>query len=146
MPTAKAGARERLESARSSLVDLSHRIHAKPELGFEEEHASAWLCEALDQAGFRVEKGVAGMPTAFVARAGHGPLNIGICAEYDSLPGIGHACGHNLIAAMSVGAGIAAAKIADEAGVTITVLGTPAEEVGNASGKILMLERGVFDG
>jgi amidohydrolase len=146
MQTAKIGARERLESARLSLVDLSHRIHAKPELGFEEEHASAWLCEALDQAGFRVEKGVAGMPTAFVARAGHGPLNIGICAEYDSLPGIGHACGHNLIAAMSVGAGIAAAKIADEAGVTITVLGTPAEEVGNASGKILMLEQGIFDG
>jgi amidohydrolase len=144
MPTAKAGARERLESARSSLVDLSHRIHAKPELGFEEEHASAWLCEALDAAGFRVEKGVAGMPTAFVARAGHGPLNIGICAEYDCLPGIGHACGHNLIAAMSVGAGMAAAKIADEAGVTVTVLGTPAEEAGNASGKILMLEQGVF--
>jgi metal-dependent amidase/aminoacylase/carboxypeptidase family protein len=106
MQIAKAGARERLESARSSLLDLSHRIHAKPELGFEEEHASAWLCEALDQAGFRVEKGVAGLPTAFVARAGHGPLSIGICAEYDCLPGIGHACGHNLIAAMSVGAGI----------------------------------------
>ncbi len=146
MSTAKAGARERLESARASLEDLSHRIHAKPELGFEEEHASAWLCEALDAAGFRVEKGVAGMPTAFVARAGHGPLNIGICAEYDCLPGIGHACGHNLIAAMSVGAGIAAAKIADEAGVTVTVLGTPAEEVGNASGKIRMLEQGVFKG
>jgi amidohydrolase len=146
MQIAKAGARERLESARSSLLDLSHRIHAKPELGFEEEHASAWLCEALDQAGFRVEKGVAGLPTAFVARAGHGPLSIGICAEYDCLPGIGHACGHNLIAAMSVGAGIAAAKIADDAGVTVTVLGTPAEEVGNASGKIVMLERGVFDG
>ena len=146
MQTAKAGARERLGSARSNLVDLSHRIHARPELGFEEEHASAWLSEALDQAGFRVEKGVAGLPTAFVARAGHGPLNIGICAEYDCLPGIGHACGHNLIAAMSVGAGIAAAKIADEAGVTVTVLGTPAEEVGNASGKIVMLERGVFDG
>lgn len=146
MQTAKTGARERLESARSSLEDLSHRIHAKPELGFEEEHASAWLCEALDAAGFRVEKGVAGMPTAFVAQAGHGPLNIGICAEYDCLPGIGHACGHNLIAAMSVGAGIAAAKIADEAGVTVTVLGTPAEEVGNASGKIRMLEQGVFKG
>ncbi len=146
METAKSGAREKLESARSSLVDLSHRIHAKPELGFEEEHASHWLCEALDAAGFRVEKGVAGMPTAFIARAGSGPLNIGICAEYDCLPGIGHACGHNLIAAISAGAGIAAAKVADELGVTITVLGTPAEEVGNASGKILMLERGAFAG
>ena len=146
MQTAKSGAKEKLESVRASLVDLSHRIHAKPELGFEEEHASTWLCEALDAAGFRVEKGAAGMPTAFIARAGSGPLNIGICAEYDSLPGIGHACGHNLIAAMSTGAGIAAAKIADELGVTITVLGTPAEEVGNASGKILMLERGRFEG
>ncbi len=146
MQTAKSGAREQLESVRSSLVDLSHRIHATPELGFEEEHASVWLSEALDAAGFLIEKGVAGLPTAFLARSGHGPLNIGICAEYDCLPGIGHACGHNLIAAMSVGAGIASAKVADELGVTITVLGTPAEEVGNASGKILMLERGAFKG
>ncbi|HTS49582.1 MAG TPA: amidohydrolase, partial [Bryobacteraceae bacterium] len=69
-----------------------------------------------------------------------------ICAEYDCLPGIGHACGHNLIAAMSAGAGIAAARIADDLGVTVVVLGTPAEEVGNASGKIVMLERGAFDG
>jgi metal-dependent amidase/aminoacylase/carboxypeptidase family protein len=94
MQTAKAGARERLESARSSLLDLSHCIHAKPELGFEEEHASAWLCEAQDRAGFRVEKGVAGLPTAFVARAGHGPLNVGIRAEYDCLPGIVRARGN----------------------------------------------------
>ena len=128
------------------MIGLSHRIHAKPELGFEEEHASAWLCEMLDAAGFKVENGVAGLPTAFIARAGTGPLHIGICAEYDCLPAIGHACGHNLIASMSAGAGIAAAKIADDLGVTIVVLGTPAEEVGNASGKILMLERGAFDG
>src|SRR5579872_3233994 len=146
MPTAKQAAQERLESARGDLVSLSHRIHSRPELGFEEEHASAWLCETLDAAGFEVEKGAAGLATAFVARAGNGPLHIGICAEYDSLPGIGHACGHNLIAAMSAGAGIAAARIADELGVTIVILGTPAEEVGNASGKIVMLERGAFDG
>lgn len=146
MPTTKLVAQQQLESVRGSLLSLSHRIHSRPELGFEEEHASAWLCETLDAAGFRVEKGVAGLPTAFVARAGQGPLHIGICAEYDCLPGIGHACGHNLIAAMSAGAGIAAAKIADDLGVTIVVLGTPAEEVGNASGKIVMLERGAFDG
>jgi len=145
MPTAKQAAQERLESARGDLVSLSHRIHSRPELGFEEEHASAWLCETLDAAGFEVEKGAAGLATAFVARAGNGPLHIGICAEYDSLPGIGHACGHNLIAAMSAGAGIAAARVADELGVTVVVLGTPAEEVGNASGKIVMLERGAFD-
>jgi len=145
-PTTKQAAQQQLESVRQGLLSLSHRIHSKPELGFEEEHASAWLCETLDTAGFRVEKGVAGLPTAFVARSGHGPLQIGICAEYDCLPAIGHACGHNLIAAMSAGAGIAAAKVADDLGVTIVVLGTPAEEVGNASGKIVMLERGAFDG
>jgi amidohydrolase len=86
------------------------------------------------------------LPTAFLARAGSGPLNIGICAEYDCLPDIGHACGHNIIAASAVGAAVAAAKVADEVGLTITVIGTPAEEVGNASGKILELERGAFDG
>ena len=80
------------------------------------------------------------------ARVGSGPLHIGICAEYDSLPGIGHACGHNIIAASAVGAALAAAQVADEVGLTISVIGTPAEEVGNASGKILMLERGGFDG
>jgi amidohydrolase len=144
--TLKQRARESLQSARSSLVSLSHRIHSTPELGFEEKHASAWLSEILDAAGFSVENGAAGLPTAFVARAGGGPLHIGICAEYDCLPGIGHACGHNLIAAISAGAGIGAAKIADDLGVTIVVLGTPAEEIGNASGKILMLERGAFNG
>src|SRR5262252_1876453 len=143
---AKSGARERFECARNVVIDLSHRIHAHPELGFEEEKASSWLCEALAAGGFSVEKGICGLPTAFLARAGSGPLNIGICAEYDCLPGIGHACGHNIIAASAVGAALAAAKVADEVGLTVTVIGTPAEEVGNASGKILELERGAFDG
>jgi amidohydrolase len=143
---AKSAARERFESARDALVELSHRIHAHPELGFEEEQSSAWLCESLADCGFAVEKGVCDLPTAFRATAGSGPLRIGICAEYDSLPGIGHACGHNIIAASAVGAALAAAKVADEVGLTVTVIGTPAEEVGNASGKILLLERGGFDG
>lgn len=143
---AKSGARERFESARDGLIELSHRIHAHPELGFEEEQASAWLCELLAGAGFAVEQGVGGLPTAFRARAGSGPLHIGICAEYDCLPGIGHACGHNIIAASAVGAALAAAKVADEVGLTVSVIGTPAEEVGNASGKILLLERGAFEG
>jgi amidohydrolase len=143
---AKSGARERFELARDSLIELSHRIHAHPELGFEEEKASSWLCESLTEAGFSVDKGICDLPTAFLARAGSGPLNIGICAEYDCLPGIGHACGHNIIAAAAVGAAVAAAKVADEVGLTVTVIGTPAEEVGNASGKILELERGAFDG
>lgn len=142
----KAGARERLNAAQPGLIDLSHRIHAHPELGYEEEQSSRWLAEALNDAGFAVEVGVCDLPTAFVARAGSGPLHIAICAEYDCLPAIGHACGHNIIAAMAVGAGMAAAQVADEVGLTVSVIGTPAEEAGNAGGKILMLERGAFDG
>ena len=143
---AKQVARDRLSATRKSLLELSRRIHAHPELGFEEEKACGWLAEVLDQAGFAVKTGVCDLPTAFSATAGHGPLNIGIMAEYDSLPGVGHACGHNLIAAMTVGAALATAKVADDAGLTITVLGTPAEEIGNAGGKVLMLERGAFKG
>jgi amidohydrolase len=143
---AKTAARERFEAARDGLIELSHRIHAHPELGFEEEQASSWLCESLANAGFAVEKGIGELPTAFRARAGAGPLHIGICAEYDCLPGIGHACGHNIIAASAIGGALAAAKVADEVGLTVSVIGTPAEEVGNASGKILLLERGAFAG
>ncbi|MGH8143685.1 MAG: M20 family metallopeptidase [Steroidobacteraceae bacterium] len=142
---AKAAARERMNLARDGLVELSHRIHAHPELGFEEQQACSWLCESLTDAGFAVEKGICGLPTAFHARAGSGPLHIGICAEYDALPGIGHACGHNVIAAAAVGAALAAAQVADEVGLTVSVIGTPAEEVGNAGGKILLLERGAFE-
>src|SRR5213592_2570559 len=141
---AKAGARERLETTRDDLVALSHRIHAHPELGFEEERASTWLAETLGAAGFRVSRGVCELPTAFVAQAGSGPLCVAICAEYDCLPGIGHACGHNVIAAMAAGAGIAAARVADDVGLTVRVIGTPAEEGGG--GKILLLQRGAFAG
>ncbi len=141
---AKTAARQRLESQRDLLVELSHRIHAQPELGFEEERSSTWLCETLADLGFAVEPGICDLPTAFRARFGNGPLSVAICAEYDSLPGIGHACGHNIIAASAVGAALAAAQVADDVGLTVTVLGTPAEEVGNASGKILLLERGAF--
>lgn len=143
---AKAGAHERLNDAQQTLIDLSHRIHANPELGYQEEKASRWLAETLAEAGFAVETGICDLPTSFVARAGSGPLHIAICAEYDCLPGIGHACGHNMIAAMAVGAGLSAAKVADNVGLTVSVIGTPAEEVGNAGGKILLLERGAFDG
>jgi amidohydrolase len=141
---AKAAAQERFEAHRDGLIELSHRIHAHPELGFEEEKASGWLCEMLADAGFAVEQGICDLPTAFRATAGSGPLHVGICAEYDCLPGIGHACGHNIIAASALGAAIAAAQVADDVGLTVTVIGTPAEEVGNASGKILLLERGAF--
>jgi amidohydrolase len=140
----KAGARERLAADRDALVALSHRIHAHPELGFEEERAAAWLAEALAEGGFEVARGAGGLPTALVARAGRGPLHVAICAEYDALPEIGHACGHNVIAAMAVGAGLAAARVADDVGLTVSVVGTPAEEGGG--GKILLLERGAFAG
>src|SRR5207247_8616439 len=142
---ARAAVRERVAATRDRLTALSHRIHAHPELAFEEERAAAWCAEALDAAGFAVERGVGGLPTAFVARAGSGPLHIAICAEYDCLPGIGHACGHNLIAAMAVGAGIAAAQVAGDLGVTIRVIGTPAEELGGG-GKILLLQGGALAG
>jgi amidohydrolase len=143
---AKQGARERVDSVRERAVELSHRIHANPELGFEEEKAAAWMCEALSDAGFSVEAGVGGLPTAFAARYGSGPLHIAICAEYDSLPGVGHACGHNIIAAAAFAAGVAARAVADDVGFTVSVIGTPAEEAGDSGGKILLHERGVFDG
>ncbi len=140
----KEAARARLEAAREMLLELSHRIHANPEPAFQEFKAVEWLTKALSAAGFAVETGVCDLPTAFIARYGSGPLHIGICAEYDCLPGIGHACGHNIIATSALGAALAAAAVADETGVTVTVFGTPAEEGGG--GKILMLERGAFKG
>lgn len=144
--TTKETARAAVEEARDAIIDLSHRIHAKPETCFEEVKGCEWTAAALDDAnvGFKIETGVADLPTAFVAKAGSGPLHIGICAEYDALPGVGHACGHNVIAAAAVGAGVALARIADDIGITVSVLGTPAEEGGG--GKIFMLERGAFDG
>ena len=144
MADPKHAARERVELARDELVALSHRIHAHPEVGYEEERACAWLCELLQGAGLEVERGVGDLPTAFAARAGSGPLHVVVCAEYDALPGVGHACGHNVIAAMAAGAGIGLAAVADEAGLRVTVLGTPAEEGGG--GKIVLLRQGAFAG
>jgi amidohydrolase len=133
-----------VDEQRDAIIDLSHRIHANPELCFEEEKSSAWVAEMLASGGFDVDAGVCDLPTAFIATAGSGPLTIAICAEYDALPSIGHACGHNVIAAAAVGAGLALAPLADDLGVTVKVMGTPAEEGGG--GKILMLERGAFEG
>src|ERR1700730_6628959 len=121
MPSNKETARTVVEQASDSLIDLSHRIHGHPELAFEEEQSAAWAAGALADAGLDVELGVFGLPTAFVARAGSGPLHIGICAEYDALPDIGHACGHNIICAAAVGAGLALAVLADDLGITVTV-------------------------
>ncbi len=146
MAGAKEAVRSAVDAARDELTALSRRIHANPELGYEEEQASGWLEETLDAAGFAVEPGICGLPTAFRATKGSGPLHIVVCAEYDALPGIGHACGHNIIAASAVGAGIGAAAVADDAGLTVTVMGTPAEEVLRSGGKIRLLEGGAFEG
>ena len=140
----RAEAAIRGEAAR--LVALSARIHATPELGYAEHQASQWVADTLAESGFSVSAGVCDLPTALVANSGDGALTIGVCAEYDALPGIGHACGHNLIAATGVGAGIGLAAVAADLDIRVRVLGTPAEEVGNAGGKDLMLERGAFDG
>ncbi len=126
------------------LWDLALRIHAHPELGFEEHRAAAWLSETLGEAGFVVERGVGGMVTAF--RALHPAENPGprvaLLAEYDALPELGHACGHNLIAAIAVGAALGLAPLKRELPGTLVVLGTPAEEGGG--GKIKLIQAGLF--
>jgi amidohydrolase len=135
---------ETVAGARERLTELSHRLHAHPEVAWAEERAAAWVAAELADAGFDVHANACGLPTAFIARAGTGPLHVGICAEYDALPALGHACGHNIIAAAAVGAGLALAATADDLGLTVTVFGTPAEEGGG--GKVYMLERGAFGG
>lgn len=139
---AKSEALSVVDRRMADLVALSHDLNAHPETWFEEHRSAAAVAGMLE--GFDVTAGAYGMPTAFCARAGSGPLVVAVCAEYDALPDVGHACGHNVIAAAAVGAGLALAQVADETGLTVLVLGTPAEECGG--GKILMLERGAFDG
>jgi amidohydrolase len=141
---AKEAAQAAFERIGPELVELSHRIHAHPEIKWEEERAAAWLGEALTGYGFSVEGGICDLPTAFQARFGSGPLHVVVCAEYDALPAIGHACGHNVIAATAVGTGVALAEVADDLGLTVRVMGTPAEEGGG--GKILLLRGGAFAG
>jgi amidohydrolase len=143
-PDVKDAARSNVDASSGKLLDLSHRIHAHPELCFEEEKSSAWVAGVLADGGFSVTTGVADLPTAFVATCGSGPITVGICAEYDALPGVGHACGHNIIASAAAGAGLALLPLADDLGLTVKVFGTPAEEGGG--GKIIMLQKGVFDG
>ncbi|MCB5909193.1 M20 family metallopeptidase [Streptomyces pinistramenti] len=141
---AHTAARTAVAAAADDLLALSHQLHAHPEVAWEEERAARWTATALDELGYRVTPGICELPTAFSATVGSGPLHLALCAEYDALPGLGHACGHNLIAASAVGAAAALAPLVDDLGLTVTVLGTPAEEGGG--GKILMLERGAFAG
>jgi amidohydrolase len=131
-----------VDSCAGELEALSARIHAHPELRFEEHQACAWLTEFLTAHGHTVEPGIAGLPTAFRARAGKGKPRVAILAEYDALPGVGHACGHNLIATGAVGAFVAAAQVLQSVAGEVVLLGTPAEEGGG--GKISMIGAGVF--
>lgn len=144
MSALKNAARERIDRHADDLIRLSERLHADPETAWEEHRAAASVPELLDRAGFDVTSSYLGLETAFLARFGSGPTRIALCAEYDALPGLGHACGHNLIAASSIGAALGLAAVANEAGVTVEVYGTPAEEGGG--GKIEMLDRGAFAG
>src|SRR5499433_3003927 len=135
-----------VDALAGELEKLSLQIHANPELCFKEEKAHGWLTDFLEKRGLRVERGVGGLPTAFRATipgTGPGP-HVAIMAEYDALPGIGHACGHNVIATAGTGAGAALAVALGTlpfAG-RIQVIGTPAEEGG--AGKVRLLEAGVF--
>jgi amidohydrolase len=127
------------------LRDVSSKIHAHPELRFEEHRAAAWIAEALEGAGVSVERNLGGLPTAFRARVGGGSgPKVAILAEYDALPEIGHACGHNLIAAGALGAFLALAKQGSALPGTVELVGTPAEEGGG--GKIKLLRAGAFAG
>lgn len=125
------------------LVEISHEIHDDPEIAFEEVRAANLVAGALRDAGFTATVGAFGVDTAIDASFGDGEFVVAICAEYDALPVIGHACGHNVIAAAGLGAAIALAAIADDAGLTVKLLGTPAEEHGG--GKVLMLEGGAWE-
>ncbi|MCP1413974.1 amidohydrolase [Paenarthrobacter sp. A20] len=124
--------------------ELSESLHANPEISFEEVQAAEAITSLLAEGGFEVTKGTAGLPTAFTATAGTGELVVAMCVEYDALPSVGHACGHNLIAGASVAAALALLPHVDELGITLKAIGTPAEEHGG--GKVLMLEGGAFDG
>ena len=139
--------RERLtasvEAAAADLIALSHEIHANPELGFDEHAAAATVARILEDAGHEVEVGAYGLPTAVRAVAGHGRPRVAILAEYDALPGIGHACGHNVICATAVGAFLAAAASIDDLGGAVELIGCPAEEGGG--GKELIAQAGGLD-
>ena len=137
-----AAARERIDA---DLVALSNRLHGDPELGWQEHRASAAVAALLASHGFAIERPYLGLDTAFRATLGDprdARFTVGLLAEYDALPGLGHACGHNLIAAMSAGAAIALAAVTGELAVAVEVIGTPAEEGGG--GKIELLRRGAF--
>ena len=139
----KASVTGGVDARRQQLKELSLKIHSNPELGFNEVKASAWLTHYLEENGFTVEQGICELPTAFRASYGQGKPVIAIMAEYDALPGLGHACGHNLISTCAVGAGVASKPAVDRCGGSVVVIGTPAEEL--YGGKAIMARRKAFD-
>jgi amidohydrolase len=138
----KAQVIKEVDSRRNQLRELSLKIHANPELGFQETKAAGWLSQYLKKNGFSIEQGICKLPTAFRGSYGKGKPAIALTAEYDALPKLGHACGHNLIAGSAVGAAVAAKAAIDQFGGSIVVIGTPAEEL--YGGKAIMVERGAF--
>src|SRR6266566_3036433 len=180
MTIEKDKVRDAIYAQRDPFVRLAHEIHEHPQLAFTEEYAAARITEVLADERFNVRKGVFGLPTAFIASFGHGPLHVAFCAEYDALPPsclfdrskppdlmdvwlsperqdtpLRHACGHNLIAGAAVAAATGLRDIADEVGLTVSVFGTPGEELAGlpeppadirGPGKALLLEAGAFEG
>jgi amidohydrolase len=141
---AKARLHHEVDRRADLLIEVSQRIHAQPELAFQERYAHELLTEVLAAEGLATTRSAYGLETAFDARAGSsGPL-VAVLCEYDALPGLGHACGHNVIAAAGLGAGLAAAALAEELGGRVVVLGSPAEEGGG--GKVFMAREGAFEG
>ncbi len=140
----KASVINEIDARRDQLRELSLKIHSTPELGFREVQAAGWLSQYLEENGFTIERGICQLPTAFKASYGNGRPSIAILAEYDALPELGHACGHNIIATCAVGAGVASKPAIDQYGGSVLVIGTPAEEL--YGGKIIMAERGAFKG
>jgi amidohydrolase len=145
LAAARAAAVAAVDAAADSLVRLSKFIHSNPEIALEEVKASAACAEFLDERGFDVERNVADLPTAFSATFGASGPTIGFLSEYDALPGLGHGCGHNLIAIAGIGAGVGLSAALPYLGTgRVSVFGTPAEEA--VGGKILMAEAGAFAG
>ncbi len=140
---AKAGVSALIDERADLLVSVSRAIHAHPELNYHEVFAHDLLTRTLHDQGLVVQQSAYGVATAFEAVAGGSGPEVLVLLEYDALPGIGHGCGHNVIAAAGLGAGLAAAALADELGGRVRILGTPAEEGGG--GKIAMARNGAFD-
>ncbi len=142
-PRLKDQAAAAVEGRGDELRHLSLDIHSHPEVAFQEHRASKLLADYLEANGFRVERGICAMPTAFRASYGGGLPAVAILAEYDALPKLGHACGHNIIGTAAAGAGVALKGAVDALGGCVVVFGTPAEEVWG--GKVPMVEQGAFD-